>query len=478
MSRNREVFLNFIWRFLERCGAQGVSFIVSIILARILDPEVYGTVALMNVFTILLSVFIDSGMGSALIQKKDADELDFSTLFYFNLGMCIILYVLMFFCAPLIARFYGRNELVSMIRVLSLTLIVSGVKNIQNAYVSKNMLFKKFFFATLGGTIGAAIIGIFLAYLGYGAWALIIQSLFNNCVDTIILWITVKWRPQKKFSFTRLKILFSFGWKIMVSSLLDRVYRELRTLIIGKKYSSEDLAFYNRGQQFPVVVVDNINSSIDSVLFPSMAAVQDIQDKVRGMTRRAIKVSCYIMMPLMVGLAVCAEPLIRILLTEKWLPSVFFMRVFCFSYAFWPIHTANLNAIKALGRSDLFLRLEVIKKIVGLIALLSTMWISVKAMAYSLLFTSVTSQLINSWPNKRLLNYSYIEQLKDIFPSMILSIVMGICVLQITRVGLSDIITLLMQILVGGIIYIIGSRLFRIDSWEYLVCMLKEFHNK
>lgn len=257
-----------IWRFLERCGAQGVTFLVSIVLARLLDPSVYGTVALVTVFTAILQVFVDSGMGNALIQKKDADDLDFSSVFYFNLSACILLYVGMFFAAPLIASFYNMPDLTPVVRVLSLTLIISGVKNVQKAYVSRNLLFKKFFFATLGGTIGAAVIGIWMAWKGYGVWALVAQHLFNATLDTIILWVTVKWRPKRVFSLERLKGLFSYGWKLLVSALLDTGYNNLRSLIIGKLYTSADLAFFNRGKQFPNLVVTNINTSIDSVLLP------------------------------------------------------------------------------------------------------------------------------------------------------------------------------------------------------------------
>lgn len=472
-NTTNKVFSNFIWRFAERCGAQGVTFVVSIVLARLLDPSVYGTVALVTVFTTIMQVFVDSGMGSALIQKKDADDLDFSSVFYFNIMMCSVLYLIMFVAAPSIAAFYKTPELTSVVRVLSLILIISGVKNVQQAYVSKNMLFKKFFFSTLGGTIGAAIVGITMAYLGFGVWALVAQMLFNTAVDTTILWITVKWRPKKMFSLQRLKGLFSYGWKLLVSSLIDTVYNDLRQLIIGKIYSKSDLAQYNQGKKFPALIVTNINTSIDSVLLPTMSKAQDSANTVKNMTRRAIKTSTYLMMPFMVGLAVCAEPLVRLILTEKWLPCVPFLRIFCFTYAFYPIHTANLNAIKAMGRSDLFLKLEIVKKIVGLAAILSTMWISVMAMAYSLLFTSVLSQIINSFPNKKLLNYSYAQQFKDMLPQICASLFMGVVVYCVQFLGLNSILTLLIQVPVGVVLYVGISKVFHIDSFEYVIATVK-----
>lgn len=469
---------NMMWRFLERCGAQGVAFVVSIVLARILDPDLYGTIALVTVFITIMQVFVDSGMGNALIQKKDADDLDFSSVFFFNIVFCVLLYGIMFLVAPLIASFYSRAELSSIVRVLSLTIVISGVKNVQQAYVSRNLLFKKFFFATLGGTVGAAVIGIWMAYKGYGVWALVFQHLFNAALDTIILWITVNWRPKLLFSLERLKGLFSYGWKLLVAALIDVGYNNLRSLVIGKLYTSSDLAFFNRGKQFPNLIVSNINSSIDSVLLPTMSKVQENKNRVRNMTSRAIKTSTYIMMPFMMGLAVCAEPIVRILLTEKWLPTVFYLRIFCFTYAFYPIHTANLNAIKAMGRSDLFLKLEILKKVVGLIALFSTMFISVEAMALSLLATSILSQIINSFPNRTLLDYGYRHQLRDMIPQIGLSVVMGVIVFSVSIFNLNDVWTLLVQITLGICTYIVGSKIFRIDSYEYVLGIIRGYIKK
>lgn len=469
---------NFIWRFAERCGAQLVTFVVSIVLARLLDPTVYGTVALVTVFTTILQVFVDSGLGTALIQKKDADELDFSSVFYFNFTVCLILYMGMFIAAPFIARFYNDVTLTSVVRVISLTIVISGVKGIQQAYVSKNMLFKRFFFSTIGGTIVSAIIGIIMAYMGFGVWALVVQQLSNTAVDTLILWLTVKWRPKKIFSWKRLKELLSFGWKLLCSTLIDTVYNNVRSLIIGKMYSPSDLAFYNQGEKFPKMIVTNINSSIDSVLLPAMSSAQDNKDRVKNMTRRAIKTSTYIMAPLMMGLAFCSTTIVELILTSKWVGCVPFLRIFCITYMFYPIHTANLNAINSLGRSDLFLKLEVIKKIVGIILLLSTMWFGVMAMAYSLLISSILSQIINSWPNKKLLNYGYIEQVKDILPGIILAIFMGVIVSLIGFIKLPIIIILIIQINVGGIIYIGMSKILHLESFEYLLGMIRVLLNK
>ena len=473
-----KVIQNLFWRFAERSGAQIVSFIVSIVLARILVPEDYGTIALVTVFTAILQVFVDSGLGTALIQKKDADDLDFSSVFYFNFCVCIILYVGMFIAAPYIALFYEDRNLTSVVRVLSFTLVISGVKGIQQAYVSRNLLFKRFFFSTIGGTIFSAFLGIGMAYIGLGVWALVAQQLSNAAIDTLILWITVKWHPKRMFSWKRLKSLLTFGWKLLVSALLDTVYNNLRNLIIGKFYTSTDLAFYNQGDKFPKIVVTNINTSIDSVLLPTMSNVQDDRERVKQMTRRAIKTSTYVMAPLMMGLAFCAEPIVKLVLTDKWLPCVPFLRIFCITYMFWPVHTANLNAINAMGRSDWFLRLEIVKKITGMTILLSTMWFGVMAMAYSLLLSSVLSQIINSWPNRKLLNYGYLEQVRDFAPGILLAVIMGICVYFVGFLPFSIIITLLIQTVVGAVIYIGVSAILRLEEYEYLVGMVKSFIKK
>lgn len=472
---HKNVVNNFIWRFAERCGAQVVTLIVSIILARILTPGDFGTVSLVMVFTTIMQVFVDSGLGTALIQKKDADDLDFSSVFYFNFAVCLALYAVMFIAAPLIAGFYNDTSLTPIIRVISLTIVISGVKGIQQSYISRNMLFKRFFFATLGGTIFSAFLGIGMAYAGYGVWSIVAQQLSNTAIDTLILWITVKWRPKKMFSWERLKGLLSYGWKLLVSSLLDTVYNNLRNLIIGKIYTSTDLAYYNQGDKFPKVIVTNINASIDSVLLPSMAGEQDHRNRVKSMTRRAIKTSTYIMAPLMMGLMFCAESVVKLLLTDKWLPCVPYLRIFCFTYMFWPIHTANLNAIKAMGRSDLFLKLEIVKKIMGLALLLLTMRISVMAMAYSLIVSGICSQVVNSWPNRKLLDYNYFEQLRDILPSIVIALLMGIIVYFVGLLQLPTIIVLFIQIIIGAAIYVGVSAVLRLEEFRYLFGMAKSF---
>ena len=472
------VIRNFLWRLAERVGAQGVKLLVELVLARILLPEQYGVIAMVAVFITVFNVFVDSGLGNALIQKKDADDLDFSSVFWFNVVWCIVLYGILFLISPLVASFYHREELTLILRVLGLQIVISGVKNVYQAYVSRTMQFRKFFFSTLGGTVGAAVIGITMAYRGYGVWALVAQQLFNVLTDTVILTITVKWHPKKMFSFERLKGLLSYGWKLLLSALLDTLYNEARSLIIGRKYTSEDLAFYNRGELFPQVIAANVNTSIDSVLLPTMSREQDERYKVRAMTRRAIMTSTYIMAPLMIGIACVGTPMVRLILTEKWMPCVPYLQIFCASMLFFPIHTANLNAIKALGRSDLFLKLEILKKVIGIILILITMHISVLAMALSTLVNSLLCQLINTWPNRKLLDYSYRDQIRDILPNILLAAVMGGCVFAVGLIGLPDWATLLIQVVLGAALYAGLSMATKNESYRYLLDVLKNFRNK
>lgn len=459
---------NMIWRFAERCGVQLVAFVVSVILARLLGPDEYGQLALVTVFITILQVFVDSGLANALIQKRDSDEIDFSTVFYYNIVFCIIIYFIMFLFAPLIALFYDDASLTALIRVLSFTIIISGVNNVQQAYVSKKLMFKRFFFSTLGGTILSAIAGITLAFNGFGVWALVAQQLLNTFVNTCILWFTVKWRPKLVFSFTRLKTLWSFGWKMLLSSLLNTIYNDVRQLIIGKTYSSTDLAFYNKGKQLPKLVVNNINISIDGVLFPVMSEYQDDRQRIKSMTRRAIKTSSFFMWPIMFGLMATSENLIRLLLTDKWLPSVPFMYIFCFVYGFQPIHTANLNAIKAMGRSDLYLRMEIIKKTGGILLILLTMNISVFAMCFSSVIYTIFAGLVNAFPNQKLISYKYHEQIGDILPPFLLSLGMGTLVYFVSYLGLNDIVTLCVQVILGAILYVLGCYLFKLETFVFL----------
>ena len=473
MNGNK-VFSNLIWRFSERIGAKLISVIVNLILARILAPELYGTVAIVLVFTEILQVFVESGFGTALIQKKDADDLDFSSVFFFNLAVSVFLYILLFAAAPVIAKVYRKPELLQIVRVVGLILIIAGVRNVQQAYVSRNMLFKRFFFATLGGTVVAAVIGIGMAVKGFGVWAYVAQYLLNNLVGTLILWFTVKWRPKMQFSLERLKGLFSYGWKLLVSSVLNIVSDKLRPLLIGYRFSASDLSFYNEGILFPNLIVDNVNSSIDSVLLPALSQQQDSAENVKAMTRRAIQISSYIMWPLMIGLFVCARPLVTLLLGDNWLPCIPFLRIFSLYYALFPIHTSNLNAIKAMGRSDIFLKLEILKRVLDFAFVVVTLFIGVKAMAIGLLVEGFLCLFINAFPNRKLCGYAFSEQVKDIIPAFLLSAGMGVVAYAVSLIGLGNLVTLVLQVLCGASVYVALSAVLKLEPFCYLLGIVRK----
>lgn len=477
-SSKKVIISGLFWRYGERTCAQGVQFIVSVVLARLLTPEVYGCVGLITALIAVGNVFVQAGFGNALIQKKDADQTDFSSVFYVSVGLGIILSVLVQFAAPFISAFYNLPILTNPIRVLSLMLILAGINSVQQAYVSRKMIFKKFFFATIIGTIISAFVGIALAYMGYGVWALVAQQLTNQAIDTIVLWFTVRWRPELKFSISKIKKLFSFGWKLLVSGLIDTIYNNIYTFVIGKTYSADDVGYYNRGKNIPNLVITNINSSIQSVLFPAISKEQSNRVRVKALVRRSIMTSTFLIFPCMAGLAAVAKPLTIILLTEKWLPCVPFMQFCCFVYAFWPIHTANLQAISALGRSDIYLKLEIQKKVIGIALIAITIPLGIYPMMVGRCISTVISSFLNARPNKELFEYSFKEQIKDVIPAFILSIVMAIIVSSINLLNWNVWITFSIQIIIGIIVYVSGAKIFHLESFEFVLNTVKQYFKK
>lgn len=486
MSLKASVISSLLWKFLERIGTQGVQFVVAIVLARLLAPADFGLIALVTVFVMIANVFVQSGLNTALIQKKNADNLDFSTVFYSCLALATVLYLGLFFGAPLIAKFYNNQvELISVIRVLGLMLPLGALNSIQEAYVARNMMFKKLFYRSIGAIIPAGIIGVICAYWGFGIWSLVAQQLLNAFLICVIMWFTVKWRPSLSFSFERWKGLFSFGWKLLCSALLDTFYRNIRDLVIGKLFTPADLGFYNRGDQFPKIIIGNINASIQSVLLPSLSTVQDNRERLKQLARRSIKTSTFLILPMMAGLAAIAKSLTLVVLGEKWLPAVPFIQICCFSYAFWPIHTTNLSAINAVGRSDVFLKLEIIKKCYGLAVLALAIWLfrSPIGIAMSAAITAPLGSFVNAYPNKKLLNYGFVEQMKDFIPSFLLSALMGVCIYfseqhLVERFAISPIFQLTILTIEGVFLYLVLARLFRLESLDYLLKTIKELRDR
>ncbi len=471
----KQTVTSLLWRYGERCGAQGIQFIVSLVLARLLTPADYGIIGLITVFVTIAQVFAQSGLGQALVQRKNADNTDFSTVFFFSIFFSLVLYAVLFFGAPFIARFYDMPKLTPIVRVLGLSVVIASVNSVQQAYVQKTMQFRRFFWSTLTGTIFSAFAGIGVAYKGGGAWALVAQQLTNQVIDTIFLWFTVKWRPNFVFSINRMKRLFSYGWKILCSSVLDTVYNNIYSLVIGKFYSETELGYYNRGKQFPFFIIVNINSAIDSVMFPVMSQAQSNKKQLKDIVRRSIVTATFFIFPCMAGLAAIAKPLTLFILTEKWLPAVPFIQFCCFTYAFWPIQTANLQAIKAVGRSDIFLRLEILKKIIGIIILIVTLPYGLYVMMIGSCVSSLINSFLNAFPNKRLLDYSYLEQIRDVLPAMLLSLFMCGAVLSINLLGLGRLTTMITQIILGILIYVAGAKLLKFESMDFIINTVKEF---
>lgn len=473
-----KIITSLIWKIAERGATQGIQFIVQVLLARLLLPEDFGTIAIVSVFISLGQVFVQSGLNTALIQKKDADLEDFSSVLYLSLFIAGLIYLLVYFTSPYIASYYEEPVLVPALRILSITLIFGAFNSIQNAYIARNMMFKQLFYSSLGAVIISGIGGIISAYADLGVWALVIQQLLYNISIAFIMWFTVRWRPILSFSLSKVKNLFSFGWKLLVSSLLNNLYIDLRTLIVGRLYSSSMLGFYNRGELFSKVIVLNIDSSIQSVMLPTLSAHQDDRNRVKEIMRRAILTSSFFVFPMMIGMSVVAEPLVKIILTEKWLPAVPFLQIFCISYMLIPIHTSNLQAINAMGRSDIFLKLESIKKIIGLIILGISLPLGVYAIAIAQVLSGIISTFINAYPNKQLLDYSYKEQLLDTMPSFIIAIIMGSVVYTLKFINLSAWKTLVLQVIIGALIYIGLAKVLEIESLSYIVAVFKELWEK
>lgn len=466
-----------IWKFGERVSAQAVNFIVSIILARLLLPEDYGLIALVTVFITICNKVVVSGFATSLIQKKNADNLDFSTVFYFSVCVAAILYAILFITAPFIADFYSNESdpelFVQVIRVMGLNLFIIAVNSVQQAFVSRTMQFRKFFFSTIAGTIVSAGAGIALAYAGKGVWALVAQNMILALVNGIVLWFMVKWRPQLKFSFKRLKVLYSYGWKIFVASMIKILYTDLRSLVIGKVYTAADLAFYNKAQSFPQLIDTNVEGTIDSVLFSAISKKQSSVDEMRVMLRRAIKTTSFILMPLLAGLSAVAKPFIIILLTDKWAESIPLMQILAFSFIFAPVELENLQAIKALGRSDVALKVEIIKKVLGVIILIISIPFGVTAIAIGMVISTTLSAIINAIPNKKLLGYTFKMQLADILPSLLISLVMFAAVYPISLLNLNIWVMLIAQVGLGAILYIGLSAIFKVESFRYIISIIK-----
>jgi len=436
----------------------------------------------MLIFTALANTFIQSGFNTALIQNKDTTEEDFSSVLWTSLFIATVMYAIIYFFAPLISSIYKMPELIAPLRVISLMLFPGAINSIQLAKLRKEMDFKKVFYSNSLGVIISGVVGIAIAFYGGGLWALVAQQISNTVTVCIVMWFTVKWRPRIVYNFSRVRILFSYGWKLLVSGLLDTLYQDIRSLVIGVKYDSATLGFYNRGKQFPQFIINAINGTVQAVMLPAMSAEQDDKLRVKTMMRHSITLSAYIIFPMMAGLAAVSAPLVELLLTDKWLPCVPYMMIYCFTLAFYPVHSCNLQAINAMGRSDIFLKLEIIKKTYGITALIIAVFCfdSPLAIASTGLVTTWIGWFVNAYPNKKLINYSYLEQIVDIAPSFIMSIVMFLLVSVVGRLNLNIklIIILIIQILSGALIYVVLSLIIKPKPFNLLLAQSKKLLSK
>lgn len=463
------------WAFGERISAQLVTLVVAILLARLLDPEHYALVAVVTIFITIANTFVTSGFGNSLIQKKDADELDFSTTLIFSMGVAIVFYVLLFLLAPLISNFYKRDELTLVLRVMSLRIIIASINSIQHAYVSKQMAFRKFFFSTLFGTVISAFVGIFLAYKGYGVWALVAQYLTNTTVDTIVLSYTCGWKPSFHFSFQRMKRLYSYGWKLLVSDLFGTLYEQLRAFVLSKCFRPTELSFYNQGEKYPAVFINNIEASMHKVLFQTLSDSQDDINRVKEITRSTIRISIFILSPVFWGLAACGDSLVSFLLTDKWLPCVPYMRIVCALYLVHPIFSAHTRVLKAIGKSGKFMLLTIVRYTVGILLLVLSIvfFEEPHIVIFSSAITMFIVTAICGKISRDEIAYAVKEQLQDSCPAIFCGLLMFAFVYYLGACLGNSFLTLVFQFFIGLFLYVTFSFFFNKSVLQNVFLLVK-----
>lgn len=456
------------WQFLQKALSQVVSFGISVMLARLLVPEEFGVVALAGMFTILTGIFIDCGFGTALVQKKDADELDYNTVFWTQLTFSLIIYLIVYILAPWFALLFHTPKLTHVVRVLFIGMVIGAIGSIQGVILTRKMAFKAYFIATMTGMVLSGGIGVFLAFKGCGVWALVAQNLSSIIINIVTVFVQVHWLPGFRFSLERFKSLFNIGSKYMLSNIIGTGFGQLRGYVIGLRFTPTDLAYYNRGEGVPQIFIRNIDSSINTVLFPVFAKLQDDRLAVKAAVRRSIKTSSYLIFPMLLGLAAIADHLVVIVYSEKWSACIPFMQVFCISECFTILNTANMQVLRGIGEVNTLLRLELYKKPVMVAILVVAMFISPLAIAAGMCIYGIYTMVINAFPNRKFIAYHIMEQLKDVGGHALLAIVMSVCVYLIGRININVYILLILQISFGICFYIVCSELFHLESWNYL----------
>lgn len=470
-----QTYTSFIWKLFERAGNQLIQLLIQIVMARLLTPEAFGSLAVMLVFVNLGGVLVQSGLNTALVQAPEVDEDDFSTVFWMSLAVSLTLYLTVFAAAPAVGGFYGDPGLVWPLRVLCLVLVVNAYNSVQVAAVQRAMEFRKVFKATMASALLSGALGVGCALAGAGLWALVAQQLSYQLINCLALALQVPWRPWHVFKPARARVLFSFGWKLLASGLLDQGYQSLSDLIIGKRFSASELGLVSQGKKYPQALGSMLDGAIQPVMLSAVSRVQDDASQVRRLVRRALKTSTYLVCPCMALFAVAAGPLVELLLGERWLPCVPFMQMYCVVYMLLPIHTTNLQALNGMGRSDMFLKLEVVKKAIGVSALLFGVFVvgDLYFIVGTYIATGVIATFINAWPNRKVIGYSYAGQVRDMAPAFLLAAASAAAAWPLSLLGLPALGQVALQAIVFVFAYLALSRIFRVEELSYLLSTLR-----
>lgn len=463
-SLKQKTTKGLFWSSVERFSNQGVSFIFSIILARILAPSDFGIVAMIGIFFAVAQSFVDSGFSNALVRKTDRREEDLSTCFYFNIGVGIVAYIVLFLIAPFIADFYNQPILSPIIRITGFGVVLNSLCVVQQALFTIKIDFKSQAKVTLSATIISGIVGVVLAYQGYGVWALVWQGIVMSLVRMGLLWLMSKWRPKAGFSKDSFHYLFGYGSKLLASGLLDTIYNNIYPIVIGKFYSPAQLGNYSRALSFAQLPSSNITSILQRVTFPVLSTIQDDLPRLQTNYRRLLKLSAFIVFPLMMGLAAVAFPLIRIVLTPKWEGCSFYLQIICFALMWYPIHAINLNLLQVKGRSDLFLRLEIIKKIVGVCIMCITIPLGITAMCIGMVASSFIALFINTFYTGKFIDIQYLKQMRDLLPIFVNSLLTGGLIFISIQFITNDVFKLMVGVIIGVLYYILSSYIFARDE--------------
>lgn len=466
------------WNSIQQFSLEGFQFLVMLIMARLLSPTDYGTVGMITVFIAISGTFVNCGFTNALIRMKNPTQADLSTAFFFNLLVSILFYIILFFVAPFVANFYNMPILKNILRVQALTLIIGAFNAVQMTTYTINLDFKRQAQIGMISSVVASIFGITMAYTGFGVWALVYQTLFGGIFIGLLYWIFSSWRPSLIFSKKSFKSMFDYGSKLMLSGLIDTTYRQIYPIVIGKFFSAATLGNFSRARHWASLPSKNLTGILKGVTFPVLAKIQDDDKRLENIYRRMIKTSCYIIFPIMIGLSAVAKPLTLVTIGEKWLFSAYLLHIICFSMMWYPVHSLNLNLLMIKGRSDLFLKLEIIKKIVGICILCVSVPLGIVAMCYFGIISSIISLIINTYYTGKLIHVGFFKQMRDIAPTLLLSMVMWVIVLTVIHFIPNIYIQLVVGILIGATIYLAGSYFFKFPELKEVLVMYKDIKNK